>query len=479
MLVKQFLFASSLAISAVLGTPKSDQVDVAVVGAGLSGLAAAQRLLQRGKSVAVFEARDRVGGRVLNQKLSHGGYTEMGGTFVGPTQDRVLELADELGLETFKEYNEGYNLAFFGDQRLNYSATDPTPPLDNKTVSQITEIIGTIDSLAATVNVEEPWNTPNASSLDSIILQDWAYQHLTTEAGRQTFEIAVETIWSGTAKQLSLLYALSYVAGAGNETTAGTFERLISTPDGGQESRIVGGSGLLPERLADKVGSNNIVLSNPVQSITKQSSGKYLVRGKSKSIFAEKVIVAMSPPVANKISYSPALSDRRQKLMQRIFMGNEGKMNAIYKTPFWRNDDLSGQVLSTTGTVRATFDDSPEDASYGAILGFLEAEQVKALDNATEAEVQALVLKDYVRYFGEEAANVEEWVMIRWDNEEYSLGGPTALAGTNTLARYGEALKKPDGGIHWAGTEASDYWAGFMDGAIRSGERAADEILDS
>ncbi|KAK4494634.1 hypothetical protein PRZ48_013990 [Zasmidium cellare] len=476
MLSRRFFTILSLA-SATFGHPSPEQVDVAVVGAGLSGLAAAQKLLDSGKTVAVIEARDRVGGRVENQKLKNGGVTELGAAFVGPTQDRVLALADELKLATFKEYNQGYDLAFVGAQRLNYSADSPSPPLDPTTVQQIVEIIGKTDQLAATIDVENPWNSPNATAWDSITLQDWAYETLTTIVSREAFEISVESIWSGTSQQLSFLYALAYVAGAGNSTNKGTFERLILTTDGGQESRIVGGTGLLPENLADKIGRDKITFSNPVRSITQTKSGGYLVRGDSKSFLARNVIVAMSPPVAGLIEYNPPVSIKRQNLMKRMFMGNEGKMNAIYKTPFWRAQNLSGQVQSTTGTVRATFDDSPADGSYGAILGFIEASQMKALNNATEAEIRKLVQEDYVRYFGPEAADAEEWVLVRWDLEEYSRGGPTALAGPGTLSKFGAALRKADGGIHWAGTEASDFWQGYMDGAIRSGERAAEEIL--
>lgn len=478
MLARNILSVSFLALASAFGHENLQQVDVAVVGAGLSGLAAAQKLLDCGKNVAVLEARDRVGGRVSNQKLKNGGVTELGAAFVGPTQDRVLALADELRLETFKEYNEGNTVAFLGDQRLTYSASSASPPVDNTTNDQVTELIAKLDQLAATVDIQNPGNSPNASEWDAVTLEDWAYGILKTTAGREAFEISVESIWSTTAQQLSLLYALAYVAGAGNQTSAGSFERLILTSGGGQESRIVGGTGLLPERLADKIGREKITLGNPVESITRLESGKYLVHGKTKSFLASKVIVAMSPPVAGLISYSPPVSLERQKLMQRMFMGNEGKMNAIYKRPFWRQSGLSGQALSTSGTVRATYDDSPADGSYGAILGFIEAEQMKVLDNATEAEIRELVMKDYVRYFGPEAANAEEWVLVRWDNEQYSLGGPTALAGLNTLKPYGAALKTPSGGIHWAGTEASDYWIGYMDGAIRSGERAADETLN-
>ncbi|KXT11827.1 hypothetical protein AC579_6079 [Pseudocercospora musae] len=452
--------------------------DVVVIGAGLSGLAAARKLLDAGKSVRIVEARNRVGGRVENQALKNGGVTELGAAFVGPTQDRVLALADELGIETFLEHDTGDNLAFVGEDRITYDLL-PIPYIDLTTTAQFGAAIAALDLKALTIDVEKPWNHLLAALWDKITVRQFRDSIITTQEGRDIFEIGVESIWSARSDELSLLYTLSYIAGAGNATTRGTFERLISTGGGSQESRLVGGSGLLPNGLADKLGRGHITFENPVRSIALQQSGDYLVQGDKSSVRALNVIVAMSPPVAGDIKYTPPLPQSRQKLMEEVFMGSLGKANAIYPTPFWRDAGLSGQVISTKGTVQTTFDDSDANSTYGALLGFIEADQMRALNNATEAEIIAKVTDDYVRYFGEEARNASEWVIKRWDLEEFSKGGPTALAGPGTFKKYGPALRQAVGGIHWAGTEASDYWPGYMDGAIRSGERAAQEIIDA
>lgn len=160
-------------------------------------------------------------------------------------------------------------------------------------------------------------------------------------------------------------------------------------------------------------------------------------------------------------------------------MGSIGKTIAIYDTPFWRTDGLSGQVVSDSGVVRTTFDDSPEDGSDGAIMGFIEADEMRQFDAKPDDEIRAEVVKDYIKYSGPKATSPTSWVIQRWDNEEFLRGGPVAFAPPGVLTQYGPALRQRFEGIHFAGTESASYWTGYMDDAIRSGERVTKEILDS
>lgn len=340
------------------------------------------------------------------------------------------------------------------------------------------EAITFVDTAASTIDVNNPWSHPNASAWDSITFSTWMDQQNLTSILRALFDVSIPAVFSVEPTELSLFYALSYVASAGNATTPGSFTRLISVTGGSQESRIVGGTALLATGLADKIGRDKIRFKAPVRSIVKQNSGIYTITADGCTVKAKQVIVAMSPPLASRIFYDPPVSAMRDQLTQRMSMGSLGKATAIYSTPFWRKGNFSGQAISDSGTVRTTYDVSPEDGKYGAILGFIEADRARAVEELTDAEISALVTKDYVKYFGPQAANVSEWVIKRWDHEVYSRGGPVALAGVGTLSRFGPALRQKSGGIHWAGTEASEYWNGYMDGALRSGERAAKEILN-
>lgn len=471
--VFQILIASALA-----GSECSQPFDVAVVGAGLSGLTAARDLINAGKSVVVLEARDRVGGRVLNAHLANGGITELGAEFVGPTQDRVLNMISTLGLKTYDTYNVGNDVLWHNNTRGTYvGGASGIPPLDIPSLLQAAAAEEALDSMAATINVSAPWTHPSALDWDGMTFGSWLNSTITLSPARFLLDLFSTSVFSAESVELSFLYVLSYIASAGNETLVGTVERLINTEDAAQAQRVEGGTQLIAIKLAESLGLENIKFNAQVRSITKTSDGYDI--GGNYPVSAKQVVVAMSPPLASRIEYYPLLPASRDQLTQRMPMGSIGKAIAIYETPFWRSQNLTGQALSDDGIVRATFDNSPSDASFGALMGFIEADEMRQFDAQSEDAVKAAVLQDYVKYFGPEANNITEFVLQRWDNEQFSRGGPVAYGPPTVLTRFGPALKQPVGGIHFAGTETAPYWTGYMDGAIRSGERVAQEILET
>lgn len=454
-------------------------VDIAIVGAGLAGLSAASQLTAANISVLVIEARDRVGGRVLNAELPNGGVAELGAEYIGPTQDRVLALAADLGLETFATYNTGNNVLWQNGTRSTYSTVGPdaAPPIDSESLVQLGGALAQLDGMAMEIDVTAPWTHPRAVEWDSMTFASWLDDATPLPSARLLLDIACISIFAAETRELSLLYAIAYIASAGNETNPGTIERLTGTADGAQDRRVKGGTQLLATKLAERIGSDHIALGAPVRRIEKMDSG-YTVTADGLTVQAQQVVIAMSPPLAARIIYDPILPASRDQLTQRLPIGSIGKAIAIYSTPFWRTDNLTGQAVSDSGVVRATFDNSPEDGSHGAIMGFIEADEMRKFDAKSEDEIKAAVVKDFVNYFGPKAADVTAWVIQRWDNEEFSRGGPVAFAPPGVLTQYGSALTQRVGGIHFAGTESAEYWTGYMDGALRSGERVAKEILN-
>jgi monoamine oxidase len=195
------------------------------------------------------------------------------------------------------------------------------------------------------------------------------------------------------------------------------------------------------------------------------------------TVNAKQAIVAIPPTLAGRIDYHPALPAGRDQLTQRLGQGTLTKVTVVYDTPFWRAKGLSGTATSADGLVNATFDDSPESGRPGVLLGFIGGDTARQYEGMSPAAGRAAVLDELATLFGPEAKSPTAYYDTRWSNERYTRGCPVAIAGPGTLLAYGAKLRAPVGRVHWAGTETSGFWNGYMDGAVRSGERAAAEAI--
>ncbi|EGD41535.1 amine oxidase [Nocardioidaceae bacterium Broad-1] len=316
-------------------------VDVVVVGAGISGLVAAREVAARGRSVVVLEARDRVGGRVLNHELADGSVIEAGGAFVGPTQDHVLGLCDELGIQTFKEHTAGNSVYFSRGIRQTYQGTVPPDPL---VLPDAGRLQLQLDEMSKDVPVDAPWLAAKAAEWDSTSLHDWVAQNTVNPDTAKLLEVYLQPLLGADARDVSLLFMLWYVATAGNEQNPGTFERSSGTENGAQDSRIVGGSQLIPLRMAEQLG-DIVALSAPVRRI-EQLADRAVVTTDRGQVSATRVIVAAPPPLIAQIDWAPLLPPKRLQLLQRHFMGALMKCDAVYEKPFWREKGLNGFGIS-------------------------------------------------------------------------------------------------------------------------------------
>jgi monoamine oxidase len=455
-------------------TPISGRADVIVVGAGLAGLTAAYELERAGRSVLVLEARDRVGGRTLNHDLGDGKITEIGGTFIGPTQDRIAALAAELGIGTFLSYDIGESVSLVGGVRGTYVSGDPGTFLASPGGADIIKAIGLLDGMGAKIPVAAPWTAPDAVAWDGQTTETWKLANFETAEGRTAIEILAEQILGAEPRDVSLLYTAWYVAQAGNETTPGSLLRLISTTGGAQESRFLGGSQLISIEMAERLG-RAVKLRMPVRRITQERSG-VVVESDRGSFKGKHVVVAMPPALAGLIDYEPALPPLRAQLTQRFPSGSYAKVEAIYDTPFWRDSGLTGQAFGEE-PVGATFDQSPPDGSPGVLIGFIGGDYARQWDTLDFWARRQVVLDSFAAYFGAEALAARDYLEGRWTADVWSRGDPVGFAPPGVLLGFGTALRTPIGRIHWAGTETADYWIGYMEGAVRSGQRVAQEIL--
>jgi monoamine oxidase len=443
--------------------------DVIVVGAGLAGLAAARALLAGGVEPLVIEARDRVGGRTLNEDLGNGEVVELGGEWIGPTQDRLAALASELEIETFPTHIEGENTLEFNGRLSRYTGT--IPKLNPASLLEVELASRKLDRMARPIDPEAPWESKDAAKLDGMTVATWLDRRLRTRTARNLVEIAVRTIWGADSGDLSLLYALSYIRAAGG------FYPLIDTDGGAQQDRFVGGSQLISLRMAEELG-DRVVLSAPVERIEHDANG-VAVSGGEIAARGRRAIVTAPPVICARIDWQPALPMARAQLSQRMPGGSYLKCQAVYDEPFWRADGLSGSGASDAGPATTTFDNSPPAGSPGILLGFVSGSDARRLSRLGVSERRRAVLEGFARMYGPRARQVERYIEQDWSREVWTGGAPIFYMPPGTWTGFGAALREPVGPIHWAGSETASKWAGYMDGAVRSGERAAAEILAS
>lgn len=443
------------------------EVDAVVVGAGIAGLVAARDLDAAGRDVVVLEARDRVGGRVLNHELSDGTVVELGGQWIGPTQLRMAKLVADLGLETFPTYNHGEHLLRFGDTQARYRGT--IPRINPFVLADMGQAQARFDRLARRVPLEAPWTIDRAESLDGQTFETWIRRNARTAKGRDLFRLFAAGVFAAEASDFSLLHALFYThSGGGVDAIAGT-------RGGAQQDRFVGGSQLVPIKVAERLG-DHVMLGQPVRRI-EQRDDRVTVLADGALVSARRVIVAIPPTLAGRIAYSPALPAARDQLTQRVPAGSVIKCNVVYDAPFWRDDGLTGQATSDRGPVTVVFDNSPPSASPGVLLGFIEGAHARALNRASASERREAVIGSLVSFFGRRASEVVEYAELDWSEQEWTRGCYGAHFPTGVWTQYGRALRRPVGRIHWAGAETATVWSGYMDGAVQSGERAAAEVL--
>ena len=435
--------------------------DVVVVGAGLAGLTAAAELERGGHAVVVLEARDRVGGRMLNDHLADGTPLEVGGQWAGPTQRRLLALAEQLGVATFPTHVTGDSLMEYRGRLMRYRGT--IPRLNAAALADVGQAQLKLDRMARRVPLDAPWEAPRAAALDGQSFASWLRRNTVTRGARQLIALSIAAVWACEPEDVSLLHVLFYIH------SAGSFDALVGTEGHAQDRRFVGGSALIAERLAARLA--DVRLGAPVTEITQDDDGV-----EAGGVRARHAVVALAPALAGRLRYDPALPADRDQLTQRTPNGSVIKAMCAYPEPFWRADGLSGQAASTDGAVRVVFDNSPADGSRGVLLGFFEGRQAREWSPRTPAERRAVLTATFVRLFGARAAAPEEYLERDWSAEEYTRGCYGAHLPTGAWTAFGPALRRPAGRVHWAGTETATVWSGYMDGAVQSGERAAAEI---
>jgi monoamine oxidase len=446
------------------------EADVCVVGAGYAGLTAARRLTQAGLTVAVLEARERVGGRTHTETLPGGGWIDHGGAWFGPGQDRAYALAREVGIETYPTYSAGKTLYVHGGKASAYRGDVPLSigPLQ---LLSLGVAMKRLDRMAATLPADASWDAPRAERWDATTLATWIDRNTLPGKGREIIRVVLRDLLTADPAELSLLGMLHLIRGHEN------LQRLTSIEGGAQQDRVIGGMQAIANRVAAELG-DALCLGTPAESISLRGGGVE-VGGGDVAVSARRAVVAVPLPLVGRIAFDPPLPVDRAHLAARVPMGAATKIAAVYDEPFWRADGLNALSFDVDGPVSITVDGGALGEQPGIITCIATARHARALSRMDPAARRELVVDALAGRFGPRARQVAAYHETDWGAEEFSRGGYVAHFPPGVLTRYGRALREPVGPVHWAGTETATTGHGSVDGAIRSGERAAEEILYS
>jgi monoamine oxidase len=448
------------------GQDRMRVADVVIVGAGLAGLAAARALAAR-HDVVVVEARERVGGRTVPHTFANGVTVEMGGQWIGPTHEVLLRLVSDLELETFPTYDEGDGLTILDGERHRWADRSLGLPADAE--AEIERLHRVIDALAEQLPLDAPWDGPNAAELDRQTVESWLVAATSDRIVRTYFRVLTSAVFAAETYEVPLLWFLFYAR------SGGSLDNLITTSGGAQELRVVGGSHRIAEAMAAELPAHSLILGSPVDGI-RQIDDAVHVRHATGEVVARHAIVTLPPALAGRIAYEPPLSGARDALTQAFPMGRVIKFQVLYDEPWWRAEGLNGQVISFDDPIATTFDNSPPDARSGVILAFAEADHARRLSGLDPRERQQMVVACLERLFGPRAADIRGFAEMDWSAEEFSRGCYGGRPAAGVLTKFGYGLREAAGWIRWAGAETSPTSCGYMDGAIRSGLRAAAEV---
>lgn len=443
--------------------------DVVIIGAGASGLTAATDLKKAGLTVAVLEARDRVGGRLWTDDID-GATLEIGGQWVSPDQDALIDTLAELGLETYSRYREGINvyLGEGGERRTFEGEIFPVAPTTER---EIVSLIDRLDALVAEIDPDRPWDHPQAKELDEISFRRWLETQTEDEEARRNIGMFIAgAMLTKPAHAFSALQALLMAA------SAGSFSHLVDA-DFILDKRVKGGLQQVPLLLAERLG-DDVFLNAPVRTLRWSDEGVTAIAD-GVEVRARRVILAVPPVLISRISYEPPLPRRQQQMHQHLSMGFVIKVHAVYETPFWREDGLSGTAFSPYELVHEAYDNSYHGDPRGTLVGFVSDEAADDVFRQSPEERKARILESLSHYYGEKALSPVVYYESDWGSEEWTRGAYAASFDMGGLARYGSDLRAPVGPVHFSCSDMAGRGYQHVDGAIRVGHETADAIIAS
>jgi monoamine oxidase len=444
--------------------------DCIVVGAGLAGLIAARNLHRKGHDVLVIEAQDRFGGRMFGRHLPSGQWIDRGGQWVGPTQDRFLALLNEYGIRRFPSPSEGLKVLIYDGKRYEFNGffqgfpEGDAPGISEAEWQDAMAAWQRFEALARAFPPGHPRPDGQNRELDRKTFAQWIDENTRTAFGHWYFAYMVRAVGHlGPAEphQVSLLHVL-------------WGQNCAPQSEHPEAELLHGGAGQIPGKIVAELG-DRVRLGEPALRLSQDSSGVEIEtpHGHYAAQFA---VVAMPPHLAGRILYKPPMPPLREQLTQRVPMGCCAKVLISYERPFWREKGLAGIGLGNGQWIELCADSSDPETGVGVLATFVGGDRYGAWRPMTEDDRRQAVLADLALFFGEEALSPASYEEADWPGEPWVGGAYAAFMPPGVWTGLGDALTAPVGRVHWAGTEMAARWPGFFDGAVRTGEAAAEAI---
>ena len=442
--------------------------DVVIVGAGAAGLTAANELKKAGLSVAVLEARDRVGGRLWTDTID-GAMLEIGGQWISPDQTALIETVADLGLDTFSRYREGDSV-YVGPDGTAHRFTGEMFPVSPETEAVIARLTERLDAMVAEIDTDRPWAHEKAAEWDSVSWDAWLRAQTDDDEAVRNLAFA-----TGSAMLTKPTHAISLLESLLMAASAGSYSNLVDA-DFILDKRVVGGLQQVPLLLAERLGED-VFLNQPVRTLEWSDEGVTAVAD-GMTVRARQAILALAPVLYSRISFVPALPRLQHQMHQHLSMGFVIKVHAVYETPFWREKGLSGTAFSPYELSHEAYDNSNHGEERGTLVGFVSDLNADGVFELSADERKQRILTSLSHYYGPEALDPVVYYESDWGSEEWTRGAYAASFDLGGLSRYGKHLREAVGPIHFACSDLAGAGYQHVDGAIRMGRLVAAQIVD-